>query len=233
MKKILLLCALIGICFTDCYSQKIKYYTIEPGENILKIIPKEDFYEYPKFEKGYVYFWNGVKSTSPLNYNFIHEEIYFLDNKGDTLAMSNPEEVKMLTIGNDIFYYADKRFVKSDTVIGEAKLATATFFTIVSNKKIGAFGTTRDAAYSDSRASFVMITERDLNIVPQVITTIARQQALYIGNKFNKFHPVSKKSIFEFYAEKQRQLKDYLKDNKVDYTSRQQVINLLLYMNKL
>jgi len=232
MKIIIFLLTLTGICSSAAYSQKTKYYTIEPGESILKVIPKADFYEYPKFEKGFVYFRNGVKSTSPLNYNFIHEEIYFLDNKGDTLAMSNPEEVKMLTIGNDIFYYADKRFVKSDTVIGEVKLAIATFFTLVSNKKIGAFGTTRDAAYSDSRGTFVMITERDLNIVPQVITTIARQQALYIGNKFNKFHPVSKKNVFEFYAEKQRQLKEYLKENKVDFTSRQEVINLILYMNK-
>lgn len=233
MKKVLFLCSLIGILSSVCYSQKTKYYTIEPGENILKIIPKADFYEYSQFEKGYVYFWNGVKSTSPLNYNFIHEEIYFLDNKGDTLAMSNPEEVKMLTIGNDIFYYADKRFVKSDTVIGETKLATATFFTLVSNRKIGAFGTTRDAAYSDSRGTFVMITERDLNIVPQVVTTIARQQALYIGNKFNRFYPVNKKNVFGFYTEKHTELKRYLKENKVDFASRQQVINLIVYMSKL
>lgn len=147
--------------------------------------------------------------------------------------MSNPEEVKMITIGNDIFYYTNKRFVKSDTVIGETKLAIATFFTLVSNRKIGAFGTTRDAAYSDSRGTFVMITERDLNIVPQVVTTIARQQALYIGDKFNQFQPVNKKSIFEFYAEKHRQLKNYLKQNKVDFTSRQHVINIVDYMSKL
>jgi hypothetical protein len=230
MKKAIFVFILTGICCSNGFSQKIKNYTVQPGENILEIIPKADMYEYPQFEKGFIYFRSGAKSTSRVNYNFIYEEIFFINMKGDTLTLNNPEEVKMLTIGDDIFYLAGKRFVKSDTAIGEIRLAVATFFATVSKRKIGAYGTTTDAA-SDSYSTYVMPNEVKLDLIPQVVTTIERQQALFIGNRFNQFQLVNRQNIFSLYAEKEVLLKKYLKENKVNFSSRQQIINLIVYMN--
>jgi hypothetical protein len=232
MKEMFFLFILTGLSCSHGFSQKIKYYTIQPGENILETIPKADVYEYSQFEKGFVYFRSGAKSTSQMNYNFIYEEFFFIDKKGDTLTLNNPEEVKMLTIGNDIFYFTGKRFVKSDTTIGETKLAVATFFATVSKRKIGAYGTTTDAV-TDYYSAYVMPNESKLDLIPQVVTTIGRQQSLFIGNKFNQFQLVTKQNIFSLYAEKEKDLKKYLKDNKVNFSSRQHMINLVVYMNNL
>jgi hypothetical protein len=167
-----------------------------------------------------------------MNYNVIYEEFFFINIKGDTLTLNNPEEVKMITIDNDVFYFAGKRFVKGDTTIGETKLAAATFFATVSKRKIGAYGTTTDAA-SDYYSSYVMPNESKLDLIPQVVTIVGKQQSLFIGNRFNQFQPVNKQSIFNLYAEKEKDLKKYLKDNKVDFSSRQHIINLVVYMNGL
>lgn len=120
--------------------------------------------------------------------------------------------------------------MKSDTVIGEIRLAVATFFATVSKRKIGAYGTTTDAA-SDHYSTYVMPNELKLDLIPQVVTTIGKQQSLFIGNKFNQFQLVNRQNIFSLYAEKEVLLKKYLKENKVNFSSRQQMINLIVYMN--
>ncbi len=101
------------------YAQPQKFYTIQPGGNLLDVVPLNEAYEYPQFEQGIVFLKNGVNSAAKLNYHFIFEEIVFIDSNGDTLTLANPAEVKQVYIGKDQFYYAGNRFVKLDTTIGD------------------------------------------------------------------------------------------------------------------
>lgn len=212
------------------FSQKTKYYTIQPGENILDIIPKSEMYEYPAFQSGVVYFKNGKRSAAKLNYNFAHEEILFITNTSDTLTIINPEEVRYVSIGKDEFYYATNRFVKLDTTIGKVKLGIAGFFAIVSKKRIGAYGSTTDGG-SDSYGSYVVPNNAKLELIPNVVTTVTYSKALFIGNRFNQFIPVNKKNIFSFYPEKEEKLKQYLKDHKVIFSEYEHVISLVKHMD--
>jgi hypothetical protein len=213
-------------------AQTQKFYTIQPGENLLDVILLNEAYEYPQFEQGIVFFKNGVNSAAKLNYHFIFEEIVFIDANGDTLTLANPAEVKQVYIGKDQFYFAGNRFVKLDTTIGDVKLAVAGFFTTVNTKKIGAFGTSTEGA-GVSQGGFIAPDGRKMNLTPNVITTIAYKKALFIGNRFNQFIPVNRKNIFSIYPEKEAKLKRYLDENKINFFSRTDVIDLILYMNRL
>ena len=225
------LLSILVFSHADVFAQTQKFYTIQPGGNLLDVVPKSDTYEFPQFEQGIVFLKSGVNSAAKLNYHLIFEEILFIDANGDTVTIANPEEVKHIYIGKDQFYYAENRFVKLDTTIGDVKLAVSGFFTTVNTKKIGAFGTNTEGA-GISQGGFIAPDGRKMNLTPNVITTIAYRKALYIGNRFNHFVPVNRKNILSIYPEKENQLKQYLDGNKVNFFSRTDVVSLIAHMNK-
>lgn len=232
MKKCIPVLLFMISVFLQGTAQKIKRFTIMPGENILEVIPKQELYAYESFQKGTIWFKNGAKSTASLNYSFLFEEFHFINSKGDTLAIVNPGEVKTAVIGQDSFYYAGNRFVKKDTAIGEMILSTAAFFATTDRRKIGAYGTTTDGG-TDSYTSFDSPTNGRLELTPQIITVLTRTRAMFMGDKFNRFLPVNKKNIFSFYPEKEQQLIRYLQKNNVNFFSRRDIIDLIIFMSKV
>ncbi len=231
MKKISSLLIFLSLSFS-LTAQKAKYYTVKPGENIQDIVPSEEAFQYPQFQQGTVIFRTGVRSTSRLNYNFLFEEMQFISPKSDTLVILNPEEVESVKIGNDTYYYTNKRFVKLDTVVGNIKLGIAGFFSTVSKKKIGGYGETIEGT-ADSHQSLVVPTSAKFNLTPNFVTTVVRRRSAFIGNKFNQFVPLTRKNIFSFYPDKEEQLKQYFNSRKVDISQYQDVVDLLKYMSKL
>jgi hypothetical protein len=219
-------------CCSVGYTQATKYYKIQPGEPMQSVVPATDVYAYPQFEKGAVYFKNGVINSAKLNYNFLLEEMLFIHPLGDTLTLVNPDDIKLILIEKDTFYLADKRFVKIDTAFGNIKLANATFFAVVNKRRVGAYGTEMDAG-SDPYALLMAPTNNRLGLVPQVVTTITVGRSLYIGNRFNEFQPVNRKNVLSFYPEKEDVLKKYIQTNKVDFFKRDDVLRLIDYMSKL
>ncbi len=214
------------------FAQKGKYYTIQPGEPMQSVVPFNDAYAYSQFETGSVYFKNGTINSAKLNYNFLFEEMLFLHPSGDTLTFNNANEIKVILIGKDTFYSVDKRFVKLDAVFGEIKLATATFFTTVSKRRIGAYGSTIDAG-SDPYALLMAPTNNRLGLVPQVVTLIAVGNSLYMGNKFNEFQPINRRNVLSFFPEKETEVKKYIQTNNVNFFSRSDVLGLIEFMSKL
>jgi hypothetical protein len=233
MQNFLIRC-FIGVILTSIgqsiFGQAPKYYVVQPGQNMMEVIPAADFYEYTHFERGFVHFRNGNRSQSLLNYNILHEELFFVNAKNDTLTLVNPEEVRVITINNDSFYFAGQRFVKIDTAVGDTKIATAAFFVPISERKQGAYGTTTDAV-TNYFNSFVMPGIAKLDLVPQVITTYVRSRAIFIGNKFNKFEPITKESVIKFYSSQSSKVRGYLKKNKVNFSDRKDILALISFMN--
>lgn len=231
MKRRSILLISLLFAYLAPFAQQQKKYTIQPGESLFEVVPKDEMYAYPSFQNGVVYFRNGVRSAARLNYNFINEEILFVSPANDTLTILNPNEVKSVSIGSDQFFYATNRFVKLDTVIGDTKIGIAGFFVVIGKRKVGAYGSTTDGG-TDSYGSFVTPANVKLDLVPSIVTTIARRNALFIGNKFNQFIVVTKKNIFSFYAEKEVILVKYLDNTKVDFSSRQHIVQLIEYMSR-
>jgi hypothetical protein len=221
-----------AVAFVATNAQEIKYYTVNPGENILDKVPKEEICAYEDFQQGIVVFKNGDKSGALLNYHYFFEEMLFVSQEGDTLALLNPNEVESIYIKSNQYFYTDNRFVKLDTTVGDIKIAVAGFFTTVNMKKVGAFGTATDGAMNQYVA-FTSPNGRRVDLTPNTVTTYSFRRILFIADKFNKFVPVTKKSIYSLYPEKANSLKAYLQSHEVDFFSRKAVIDLIVYMNNL
>ena len=74
--------------FTGLFAQTQKFYTIQPGGNLLDAVPQSEAYEFPQFEQGIVFLKNGINSAAKLNYHLIFEEILFIDANGDTVTIA-------------------------------------------------------------------------------------------------------------------------------------------------
>ncbi|HLP38618.1 hypothetical protein [Lacibacter sp.] len=231
MKKTItvLLCAFTGFYV---YGQKAKTYIIQPGEPMQNVVPFSDANAYSQFQNGVVYFKNGTASSARLNYNFLFEEMLFIRPQGDTLTFDNSNEVHFIQIGKDTFYSAFNRFVRVDTVFGEIKIATATFYRAVSKGRVGAYGSPMLSG-SDPYALLLAPTNNRLGLIPQVVTTISIGQSLFIGNKFNEFQPVNRKTVLAFYSEKEAAVKHYIQTHNTDFSIRKDVFALIEYMSKL
>jgi hypothetical protein len=221
----------ISYILQPVFSQNKKTYTVKPGEKITSIIPLKDQYSYVSFQNGEVLFKNGYRSAALLNYFIISEEFHFITKTSDTLAVSNPSEISNIVIGNDTYYHGANKFLKRDTVIGEITIATSMFFVMGDIKKIAPFGSYGDGAV-DSYELFLPSTNNKMSITPQVLTTLTIRKSLYIGDKHKRFVPVSKKSIFSLFAENENYLQKYLSTNRVNFYSRKDVIDLLVYMQQ-
>ena len=156
----------------------------------------------------------------------------FVAQAGDTLALLNPNEVECVYIKSNQYFYTDNRFVKLDTTVGDIKIAVAGFFTTVNMKKMGAFGTATDGAMNQYVA-FTSPNGRRVDLTPNTVTTYSFRKILFVADKFNKFVPVTKKSVYALYPEKANSLKAYLQTHDVDFFSRKEVIELISYMNSL
>lgn len=228
--KYIYLTVLFFLSYNFCFSQKIKTYTIKPGESVTEVIAKKDQYLYDGFQKGIVFFKSGAKSATRLNFFLIGEELHFITETADTLAVANPVEISSVSIGRDIFYFDTDRYLEQDTVIGETILATSFFIGTINTEKIGAFGSTTDGG-TDSYGSFVAPSGK-VDLTPQVITTLALKRSLYIGDKYKKFIPVNKRNIYSVFSKKEQALKKYLSERTVDYFSRADIIQLVTFMSE-
>ncbi|MES2850347.1 MAG: hypothetical protein V4685_14910, partial [Bacteroidota bacterium] len=132
LSAILLYC----ICFT-VYSSAQTAFTIEQGQNIAHSIPVNEVYLLTKFTDGAVYYKDGRAGGGRVNYNYLTQELLFIDPKGDTLPVEGAEETDSIVIGNNRLYYCKEGFVKLDTVIGESRLATRNAFSLADKKVVG------------------------------------------------------------------------------------------------
>ena len=209
------------------FSQR-KVYKINPGENILEVIPKEEVYSYASFTDGTVYLKGDRYSTAKLNYNALFGDMQFITEKGDTLSLSDEKMIQSIVISHDTFVY-DKGYLKLLDKIGDVKLASMKIFSFTNRQKVGGFGELSSG--SIDTYDKVSVNSYNGDLVAKAMITLTENNLFYIGDQFNHFRPVNKKNLLDFFAKKQVILKQYLQDHEVAYTSETDIRKLLQYMN--
>ena len=208
--------------------QNRKTFTIKPGERVLTAIPREEVYTFADFVPGKVYFKNDQYAPSRLNYNALIGEIQFIDPKGDTLSLANEETIKLVVLQTDTFYF-DGGYLHHLGEVGPSKLARREEFEVVNKQKLGGFGEASSAGIE----TYNHLTYRSFfkDLVAQEVLTMAKKSTLYIGDRFNHFKEVNPKTVKEAFPNKQKEIKAYLKENKVNFSSEEAVKKLLVTMN--
>lgn len=228
MKHKLLPLLLCVLCCCHVLAQK-KKQVVEGDDDINTALADSVKYKYPSFITGRVVYKDGNVGGSLMNYNFLLGEVQFIDPKGDTLSLANEATVKMITIGNDTFYY-DGIYLMAVQQNAQAKIARNDKMRIADVKKAGGYGMYTSTGGIESYSSLTTSTT-SIHLKEDRRMLFITKTTYYIGDKFDHFLPVSKKNIFKMFGKK-KGLDDFINDNKIDFRKVEDLEKLIAFINE-
>ncbi len=224
--KIRLILAVCLFCIAKDYAQTEKMYSVKIGEVADQVIPAEAIYLLPGFTQGIVFFKDGSSSTQRFNYNSLLDEMHFINERGDTLAIAEPALINSVEIDSIKFYY-DSGYVKQVFKKGNYKLAVKQKWKQIPDKKTGGYDMGSDIA---SIKTFSTISNSNGSIgrlQVQKDVLYKNENSFYIGDKFNHFQRANKKNFHILFKDKN--IAQYLKEYKVDFNKEEDLKTLLQF----
>lgn len=226
MKKLLPLSVILLMCSILATAQN-NYFTVQPGQKIAEAIPNSAMYFLPRFERGFAALKDGKSGALVLNYNYLLEEMMFINDNGDTLSLASPQDFKYFVLAADTFYY-NQFFVRNIAGFGNIHLVEREFFGTTDVKKMGATGVSTTSVGID----VIKKTEATDNfgareLVAREVTTLKKHRQYLVGDDENGFVYPTRKNLQKLYHRKSGLIKSYFDENKVD-TNNPEDLKILL-----
>jgi hypothetical protein len=223
--KLFFTIVVLSSCFDDIRAQQSITFTVEPGEEIVEIIPDSVCYSYPFFTDGTVFFKNNRRVTAKLNFNSLFEEIMFIAPGADTMALDNGAAIRYVVMNADTFYFAGT-FIKGCGSYGDIKLASKELFVIADVNAIGAMG--QKAPSSVTTVKSLLSRSEARQLVRQEVLKIRKETHFYFGDRFNNFTVANRKSLMDFFPAKSKKIKEYMKENSVSFYKKDDLEKMLI-----
>jgi hypothetical protein len=204
--------------------------TYNPVKDGNEILPVEVRYRYPQFIQGQVYFKNGNGGSGKLNFNLLVNEIQFINDNGDTLALDLIETMKFLTIGEDTFYF-NKGIVESIGRYDDVQLAVKERLVLKDVQKIGAYGMTNPGGAVDSYNSIrVSQGTYKLGMNQNLVFGKDRDYLLIVKDKL--FLPLNRNSIEKAFPAKRNKVENFITENKINLRKEEDIRKLLAFCSE-
>jgi hypothetical protein len=200
---------------TLSFAQVRETVVLEPGVTSLEGLQGK-VHQYPQFTQGVVHFKNGNRGKSRMNVSLFTGEILFLAASGDTLALSNEEDISFIEIGQDTFYFGAHQFLKQIKSFADVKIASFQKIKEIERRKTGGYGETLSGAVASW--SFINIRKLFVELSPLEKIVLSKETTYYVGNTDNEFLPLNKGNILKAVpSARQKLAKNYLQKQTVDF----------------
>ena len=196
------------------YGQK-DVFEIRPGQSISEVIPDSILYFSAHFVKGTAQLKSGRLGLMTLNYSRFFDEMMFINEKGDTLAVSNPDDFVYMKIGETTFYPQKNQYFEEVGQHGDLKLAQRVYFINSNQKKGGAMG----GKNSNTSVDIINLIQADVGLVnlkANAYMDMKLKREYYFSDKTNQFKLLNKKNLMSW-AKNKEKLKEYLTAHKVNF----------------
>ena len=223
--------AFLGLIFSlSLTAQNKKSVMLKAGNHVMDILTPADVYYFPKFGDGNVYFKDGTKSSGRLNYNFLINEIQFIDGNGDTVSLADEKNISFVAINSDLFYY-DKGYVRLISGNNKAKLTVSNAWKVGEIRRGSVYNTTTPASSLSSFTSyFVFGKQQDLMVTQDVELT--RHEQYFFADKFNRILPANKKNLLTLFPAEQSRIEIYLRENKTDFANADDLKKIIAFLGR-
>ena len=192
--KALLLLLLISIGYSDLSAQDSTLVTIKAGNKVKDVLKQADIYSYPEFKNGKVFFRDGSKAVGKMNYSRLIDQMLFIDQNADTLALANEKTIKFIAVNLDTFYF-DEGYVRLITDYGDVKLAEKQIWVVADTRKIGTHNRPTSTVAVTSLSSYTddaIARARSYDLIINEDMVIRRETHYYFGDEYNRFVRTSK-----------------------------------------
>jgi hypothetical protein len=212
-------------------AQKKKFVTVKAGNNIMDVLPTSEVFLYPQFTSARVFLRNNSAAEAKLNYSRLVDEMHFIDQKGDTLALDNETDVKYIVAGNDTFYY-DEGYVRVVTTGSFAKLAIREVWVVARTRQLGAYNSTNNSV---NMLSFKSLEEggRLYDLVVNEDVILKKEEKYFFGDNFNQFVTATKANLLMLFPKEQQRIGTYLKENKINFYDKAHLEKTVQFVNEI
>jgi|WetSurMetagenome_2_1015567.scaffolds.fasta_scaffold70508_1 hypothetical protein len=188
-------------------------------------------YIFPDFQNGKIIMKNQTEVKCKLNYSFLHDEVLFINENGEKMALANPEDISEVHIANRTFIPGLKGYCE---VIERGTIGLVYKWTCnISEKgKEGALGITTDApsVVQMNRMSFDA-KEWKLDVDKEAVVSVEVIPYLKIRSKYVSLKGA--KDFFKAIPGKKDEIKTYIDQNPVDFKKELDLRRLTQYCNSL
>jgi hypothetical protein len=227
-RHIFIICAILFI--NSCLAaQKSESITVKAGTRIIDYFPVAERYRYPNFTDGKVISKYGKIIPGKLNYNLLSGEMQFIQ-LADTLSLSNTKDLKSVVVSQDTFYYHNgyMELIR----YGKFKVFSKQSIEIKDIQKEGAFGTINRSAASESYG-YMLTDGNSVNLVVREDIVLQKTTDYFYSTPENEFVRFNKKNIINILPGKEDVIKKYLKSNKINFESREDILRLADFVGNL
>ncbi len=214
------------------FCQEAKTFKVKAGEDISKVIPMGEMCRYDHYQEGHLFFPSGKSSSlMRLNYNFLFDEMMFIDKKGDTLFVNNENVFLYAEIGKDIFHHdTSKGFFEilagNDTI----KLLRKQSFLFTQRDVTGSNGY-GDVSSSASVVALRKVPGTTAGMTKNQDVTYTKSVAFFFMDSEKKIVKANKSSLMKLLPEKKTDLQGYLKNKKTDFDKENDLLLLMEFVN--
>lgn len=230
--KIALSIIFIFLSSSSLFSQKnkiVKINSFDIAEGFFKIE-----FMYPGYLDGMVHFKDNSNGEAKMNYNLMTNQIYFLNPKGDTLIIAHPETSSEITIGQDTFYFHQKGFVQKYTHNENTiNLYVRPTMKYIGKEKRGAYGTYSGATAANSLSTFSTDNQVTTYLALDENLLYEKGEEFYLCDTLNNLFPANKSSLYAAFPQYVSLIKAFLKNNKIDFYKKDNLLFLLDYIQSL
>lgn len=222
---IVLILLLLGLPERSLYSQES--ITVKAGTKIIDYFPWAKRYKYPEFRTGKVFFRDGTYTEARFNYNILFGEMQFIQHR-DTLSIANANRISLVVLDSDTFYY-DQGYLEILYSNHPVKIAVKHYVKVVDIKKSGGYGTTSSTSAISSYGSISASTGyHKLQVSEDIV--VREEKEYYILVFGNDFEPLRKNAVLQAFPEQEENIKQYLKDHKVDFRKEEDILDLMYFI---
>ncbi|HEV8283702.1 MAG TPA: hypothetical protein VGQ09_05300 [Chitinophagaceae bacterium] len=231
MRTISFFILILLLWFQSFTQQTVK--AVEADQEINQVFTVKDLYRYPQYIQGKVFFRDGTIAEAMLNYHKLFEQVLFIDQKGDSLAVGNPETISVIVMGQDSFYYnKDSYYELIESYKKSIQLARKQMLQEMDQQKTGAYGQSYTNNSTVANKNYYTVDGKPrLNVGES--TLFLQKTEYYISYKHGDFLPANKKNIEKLFSEYSRQVKDYIKENSLDIAKEEGLKKLLQFIQDL
>lgn len=237
MKKMIMLLPVIIMGWTalaqDSAHNQRDFVKVNTLHEETSEVLQERIFKYPEFLQSTVVFGDGGVLETNMNYNRYFRQLFFINEKKDTLALAHPATYKMFIIGKDSFYFTGKGFCFLLEKYKDVHLAKEEVLSLIGKEKKGLYGTYSSVSSADSEMTYsndeqqkIQWLKIDQNAIYQM------EENFLLKDRFDNFFTADKKNFHNLFRLKQKELKQYLKENKVDYKKKEDLVKLLEFLSK-
>ncbi|HEY0355506.1 MAG TPA: hypothetical protein VGC29_04830 [Flavisolibacter sp.] len=192
----------------------------------------QDMFKYPDFVAARLVYKDYEVTEARLNYNRYFQQFYFINDKQDTMALARPELFNMFILNKDTFYYHDQSFSYLLTHYPDINLVKSEFISLVGKEKKGLYGTYSAVSSVDNEKTFTNDESQSLRWLKIDENAIYKmKEKIMLKDKYNHFYAASKKNFYNLFSKKEKELKQYFEDHKVNFNKEEDLLKLMEFLN--